>query len=165
MDLHLDQLLKLSNQLARAADATTRLEAFTYALRACVEFKLLTVLVIDRDREESRRVFSSNPDIYPIAGAKPIRPESPFFQRVIQRGELVISRTSAECAQAFPDHAVFAALGCGCVANVPVRWNGVTLGSINLVAEEGKYGEGDLPILSTFGALAIPVILQVLGRL
>ncbi|WP_156414133.1 GAF domain-containing protein [Bordetella sp. N] len=164
MDRYLKELQRTSTTLAAAGTPMQRLHDFAEVLHACVGFKLLTVLVIDRVRDESRRVYSSRPDIYPVSGAKPIRPDSPFFKKVIERGEPSISRTLDECAAAFPDHEVFAALGCGSVANIPIRWNGVTLGSFNLVAEEGKYSDRDLPILNTIGALAIPVILQALDR-
>lgn len=66
--------------------------------------------------------------------------------------------TREQCREAFPDFAIFEGLGCASAVNVPVRSNGVTLGSINLLHEEGWYRQDMLGNLSGLAALAAPLL-------
>ena len=76
-------------------------------------------------------------------------------------------RASRACADAdairaaFPDHELILSLGCESAVNVPVRWNGRTLGSLNLLHEAGWYGEDMLPVLRVYGAMAVPLLQQI----
>jgi hypothetical protein len=135
------------------------LRALDLALREQPGHKLFTVLAIDVVRKESRRMYTSAPEQYPCQGTKPLRTASDFYRRVFLAGEPRICRDRNECRAAFPDHDLIESLGCGSAVNVPVRWNGVTLGSLNLLHEEGWYGESCLPILTVYAALAVPILL------
>ncbi len=50
---------------------------------------------------------------------------------------------------------------CGSVLNVPVVWDGQTLGTINLLHEAGFYDEGDVRVGQIFAALATPALLEL----
>src|SRR5205085_1653728 len=135
------------------------LRALDLALREHPGHKLFTVLAIDAVRKESRRMYTSAPEQYPCQGTKPLRTDSDFYRRVFLAGEPRICRDRNECRAAFPDHALIESLGCESAVNVPVRWNGVTLGSLNLLHEAGWYGESSLPILTVYAGLAVPILL------
>jgi hypothetical protein len=135
------------------------LRALDLALREHPGHKLFTVLEIDAVRRESRRMYSSAPEQYPCEGTKPLRTDSDFYRTVFLAGEPRICRDRDECRAAFPDHALIESLGCESAVNVPVRWNGVTLGSLNLLHEAGWYDASCLPILAVHAALAVPILL------
>ncbi|MBF8288327.1 MAG: histidine kinase, partial [Candidatus Rokubacteria bacterium] len=59
------------------------------------------------------------------------------------------------------DHALILSLGCASVLNLPVVWDGRTLGTINLLHEAGFYDEGDVPVGQIFAALAAPALLEL----
>ena len=59
----------------------------------------------------------------------------------------------------FSDHELIASLGCESVLNMPVRWRGRTLGSLNLLHEAGWYGEDDVAACLPFAQLALPALL------
>jgi len=61
----------------------------------------------------------------------------------------------------FFDHALIASLGCGSVLNVPVVWDGRSLGTINLLHEEGWYDASDAALGLVFAALAVPAYLTL----
>jgi hypothetical protein len=44
---------------------------------------------------------------------------------------------------------------------VPVRWNGQTIASLNLLHQAGWYRQDMLPELAWYSALAIPVIQKI----
>ncbi len=50
---------------------------------------------------------------------------------------------------------------CASVLNVPVVWDGRTLGTMNLLREAGFYDEGDVPVGQIFAALATPALLEL----
>ena len=52
---------------------------------------------------------------------------------------------------------------CMMILNVPVVYDGVTLGTCNLMHEEGWYDEGDTEIAMTIANIAAPAYLQIKG--
>lgn len=148
----------VAQALAQDSQPGRGLQALADALSARIGYRLFTVLVLDRQAGLSRRYFSSQPVAYPTDGAKPIREDSDFYARVVQAGQPRICQDRHECQQAFPDHDVIFSLGCESAVNVPVRWNGQTIASLNLLHEAGWYRQDMLLELGWYSALAIPLI-------
>ncbi len=132
------------------------------AMAAAIGHRLFTILVIHPGAAESQRYYSNMPEAYPVGGRKPINPTH-WFRRVLDEGECYIGRTYADISDVFFDHELIRSLGCESVLNVPVRWNGRSLGTINLLHEAGFYGEADIQAARTFAALAVPGLLEVIA--
>lgn len=141
-----------------SASSVASFESLDRALRETVGHKLLTVVVIDSGRALNRRVYTSDPAAYPCGGTKPLRTDSAFYRTVVLGGAARLCATREQCREAFPDFAIFEALGCASAVNVPVRSNGVTLGSINLLHEEGWYRQDMLGELSRLASWAVPLL-------
>jgi len=135
-------------------------EALDHALRRFPGHKLFTVLEIDWSRNENRRVYSSEPAMYPCGGAKPLRPDSEFFQKLIANGEARFCDDRQACRHAFPDYALIEALGCESAVNVPIRHGGSTIGSLNLLHQAGWYRPEMISALMPFADLAATVLLR-----
>jgi hypothetical protein len=140
------------------------LAALDAAVADSVGHRLFTVLVIDEARGVSRRIHTSRPEAYPVGGEKPLRRDSEFYDLVARRGIPRFCRDRADIVRAFPDHGLILSLGCESAVNVPVRWNGRTLGALNLLHAAGHYTEAHLPALSVFAALAVAPTLHFLGE-
>lgn len=153
---HLTRLLE-AGQVARA------FEALDAALRVRPGHKLFTVLAIDWARGQNQRVYTSDAIAYPCGGAKPLVRDSEFFQSVVVGGQARICPDRQACRAAFFDHELIEALGCESAVNVPVRWQGTTLGSLNLLHESGWYQPRMLAELTEFAALAAPLLRQQLS--
>jgi hypothetical protein len=121
---------------------------------------LFTILVHHPALRQSERFYSNLPDAYPIGGRKPVT-DSAWMQRVIHGGEPYIGRTSEDIAANFPDHALIHSLGCDSILNMPARWRGQTLGTLNLCHRAGHYTESDLPRMKLIAQLAVPALLTV----
>lgn len=152
-------LVVAARGLAAPGQPAAGLRALDLALREHPGHRLFTVLAIDAARRESRRLYSSAPGSYPCQGTKPLRTDSDFYRRVLLAGEPRICRDEAACRAAFPDHELIASLGCASAVNVPVRWNGLTLGSLNLLHQADWYADACLPVLAVYAALAVPILL------
>jgi hypothetical protein len=123
---------------------------------------LFTILVHHPALRESERFYSNQPEAYPIGGRKPVT-DSAWMQRVVHGGEPYIGRTAEDIAAHFFDHALIGSLGCQSILNMPARWRGQTLGTLNLCHRAGRYSEGDLPRVRLIAQLAVPALLMVIN--
>jgi hypothetical protein len=80
---------------------------------------------------------------------------------VIYGGQCHINYNCEDVKSVFFDHELIRSLGCESSINVPVRYDGVTYGTLNLLNETNWYGEADSPVLSVFASIAAPVVLQI----
>jgi GAF domain-containing protein len=157
-----------------AADPLAELTALAAALRAPLgreaQFALadatlarlfghtaLTVNRYDAARDESERVYSSVPGVFPLGGRKR-RKTNGWSERVIDRGEIHVGSNAAAIAAVFDDHALIAGLGCAAIMNIPVRFDAHTLGSFNLMGPAGQFDRADRAIALAVVALMIPVM-------
>jgi GAF domain-containing protein len=159
----------LSTQLSAVAAAAAQpgqpeplFRALDAALAATIGHRLFTILVIHPGAKESQRYYSNQPQAYPIGGRKPIT-ESWWFQHVVFGGEPWIGKDYADVQAAFYDHELIRSLGCESALNIPVRWNGTTLGTLNLLDAAGHYTPAQLPTAKLFAALAAPGLMQVIA--
>ncbi|MDO9502700.1 GAF domain-containing protein [Falsiroseomonas sp.] len=136
--------------------------ALDTAMGQAIGHKLFTILVIHPGASESQRYYSNMPKEYPVGGRKPINP-TPWFAKVLNEGVPYIGTTYADITDVFYDHELIRSLGCESVLNVPVRWDGQTIATINLLHEAGWYSEADIATAQQFAALAVPGVLKVIS--
>ena len=146
--------------VAEADTAEGRLAAIDRALGEGIGHKLFTVLVVNWDAQENQRCYSSLAAAYPVGGAKPITPGS---LDAVLAGRCRFLDTYDAIAAVFPDHALIRSLGCESCVNIPVRWDGRTIGMLNVLHEANWYTEADVPTFAIFAALAAPALQQVIA--
>ena len=139
-------------------DATFR--AIDAALAEDPGHILFTVLAHHPALRQSERCYSNRPDAYPVGGRKPVT-DSPWMQSVIHGGNPYIGRTRHDIEQHFFDHVLIVSLGCESILNMPVRWRGQTMGTLNLCHRAGHYDEGHLPRLRLTAQLALPALMAI----
>ena len=132
--------------------------ALDQAMKLAIGHKLFTILTYDEATSELARLYSNLPGPYPAGGRKRLVP-GPWTEAVLDRGEAYIGRTRDDLRTVFSDHELIASLGCESVLNMPVRWRGRTLGSLNLLHEAGWYGEDDVAACLPFAQLTLPALL------
>jgi hypothetical protein len=138
--------------------------ALDKALGGTVGHKSFTILALNEEAGENRRCYSSRPEVYPAGGTKPIQRDAAYYQDVIAGGRFRFVQDRAGTIQGFADHALILGMGCESTVNIPVRWHGRSWGSLNLSHEAYWYQEADIPLFSTFAALAVPALLDVIRR-
>jgi hypothetical protein len=129
------------------------------ALDATIGHKLFTVLIHDAAGQRHRRIHSNRPAAYPVGGHLPAD-AFPLWERMLAEGEPYIGRTAADIRESFFDHELILSLGCESVLNMPVRWAGQTLGSLNLLHVVHWYSEADIPVARLFAQLALPAVMM-----
>lgn len=106
---------------------------------------LLTVNQLQWQRCPLRlaRVYSSNPQAYPVGGYKD-KPDSEWTRQVLLQGERYVGEGEASIAGAFDDHVRIASLGLRCVINQPLILQAQVVGTLNLLATSERWPEGAL---------------------
>jgi len=120
---------------------------------------LFTILRYDDATNESARVYSNRPAEYPVAAAKPLSGGN-WVETVLTRGEAFIGATPDDLRAVFADHELIASLGCESVLNVPVRWKGRTLASLNLLHTRAWYRHEHVPFAQALAQFALPALLD-----
>jgi hypothetical protein len=121
---------------------------------------LFTVLVHHPAAKQSERFYSNQPRAYPVGGRKPVT-QSAWMQRVIHGGDWYIGRSREDIAAHFFDHDLIHSLGCDSILNMPVRWRGETMGTLNLCHRAGFYTEDHLPRVKLIAQLALPALMLI----
>jgi len=122
--------------------------------------RLFTILVHHPAARQSERFYSNLPAEYPVGGRKPVT-DSPWMQQVIHGGQPWIGRNADAIRWAFYDSETILALGCESCLNMPVRWRGETLGTLNLLHGAGHYTEADIPHVALLAHLALPALMLI----
>lgn len=135
-------------------------QALDQALRAYPGHRLFTILAIDWPRHENQRLYTSEPGSYPRGGAKPLVTASEFYQQVILGGQARFCADREACKRAFSDYPLIETLGCESAVNVPVRVDGATVGSLNLLHRRGWYDRAMLAPLMLFAEYAAALLVR-----
>jgi hypothetical protein len=133
------------------------------ALEQVVGHKLFTVLVLNDEVGRNQRYYSNQPQAYPVGGSKPVDRSSPLYKDVILGGKPRICYDYDDIKRAFFDHELIRSLGCESAVNYPVRWNGKTIGTLNLLHQAGWYNDNNVAAIGPFAALSRPALLEI-GR-
>ncbi|MEM9011330.1 MAG: GAF domain-containing protein [Pseudomonadota bacterium] len=137
-------------EMRAAADPWPALDA---ALAEVVGHTLFTVMLVDWRTEEAARIYSNQPEAYPVKGRKPLGALTEWGAQVLERQQPFIGYDADDIARVFPDHETIAALGCASVLNVPVIAEGQVRGTLNLLHEAGFYAPGDADRVRPFAEI------------
>jgi GAF domain-containing protein len=100
--------------------------------------KLFTVSAVDMAKGVARRLYTSDPENYPVSGTKPLVVD-PWFEQVVIGRQSFVRNTLAEIAEHFPDHELIGRLGCGSALNMPVVLGGEVAGTVNCLHAEHHF--------------------------
>ena len=142
---------------AREPDAVFR--AVEALARKAIGFRLFTVMRLHAETQEVERLYSSLPDAYPVSGRKP-KQGTPWGEQVLDRGEIFIANSPEAVERAFADYQLIFSLGIGAIMNVPIRWSGRSLGTMNICGEAGWFTDADREPGKLIASLLVPALLS-----
>ncbi|NML31827.1 GAF domain-containing protein [Paraburkholderia antibiotica] len=136
--LHIEDLERLAMAL-RVKDQPTEIFRAVHAVaERAIGFRLLTIMSYDAQRQEVERVYTNMPDVYPIGGRKK-KQGTVWAKQILQDLTPFRVETSQGIRDAFDDHAIMTGMGLGSILNIPIAYDGVCIGTMNLTHEEGWY--------------------------
>lgn len=153
MTHHLQELIE---HLAEPGQPQTLYRALEQATQALVGHRLFTLLYVDG--ADVARVWSSHPKDYPTTGRKTMG-ATPWGKQVLSERRAFLGRDMEAIRWAFYDHELIASLGCGSAINIPVVYDGATIGTMNLLDAEFAYREEHVDLVQPLAAALIPAFL------
>jgi hypothetical protein len=141
---------------ADEADATFR--AVERLTQQVIGFHLFTVMRLHSGSQEVERLYSSLPEAYPVSGRKP-KQGTKWGAAVLDRGEIFIANSPDEVRAAFADYELIFSLGVGAIMNVPVRFRGRSLGTMNICSDAGWFADSDRATGRLLASLLAPPLL------
>ena len=131
-------LAEFDREIALARTPQAAFRALQVLTEAIVGAKLFTVMGVDMAAGVARRMFTSDPEAYPVTGTKPIERNS-WFEVVHGERRPFVANTIEDIAKVFPDYELINSLGCQSVINLPVVVRGELVATVNLLHETGYY--------------------------
>ena len=138
--LILADIARVAQTTAGAAEPDAIFRAVERLAAQVIGFRLFTVMRLHTETQEVERLYSSLPDAYPVSGRKP-KQGTPWGARVLDGGEIFIANSPDEVRAAFTDHELIFSLGIGAIMNVPVRFHGRSLGTMNICSDAGWFAD------------------------
>ncbi len=103
-----------------------------------LHLKQFTVMAVDLDRGVAARIFSDDPEPYPVGGEKPIL-DTIWTETVLGRQETFVGNTIEELAVVFPDWEKIQSLGLESCLNLPIIIDGHVMGTLNCLNVAGHF--------------------------
>jgi hypothetical protein len=135
--------------------------ALDRATKAIAGHRLFTLLYVDGD--DVVRTYSNRPAEYPVSGRKPMG-KTPWGDHVLRGAKPYLGRDAAGIRWAFFDHALIESMGLRSVINIPVIYDGLCIGAMNLLDVEHHYQGHHVDALIPYGQLLIPAFNEARRR-
>ena len=149
---HLASAMRLSGQPAALFRAVHEVAENAIGLR------LITVMSYDAQHQEVERVYTNMPEVYPVGGRKKKR-GTPWAKRVLHDLVPFRAETPQQIREAFDDHTVMTGMGLGSILNIPIAYNGVCIGTMNLTHQEGWYAAYHEALGLLIGSFLTPALI------
>jgi hypothetical protein len=157
--LDLKEIANAIEIIASSPDPRAAFAAIDALAQRAIGHRLFTVMRHHRATVEVERLYSSNPADYPVGGRK-AKQGTPWGDHVLDRGEVFIAPDAAAVREAFNDHALLARIGIGAIMNIPIRFLGSVLGTMNLSHEAGHFRIGMIEPSRILAGLLVPLLLD-----
>ena len=123
-----------------------------------VGHRLFTVSRILPGAKEVERIYTTNAQVYPVTGRKPM--DNSDWTARMARGECFVANRPQDFGAHFGDLDTIVLIGLGAVINVPVFDGTRQLGTLNLLDATGAYGGEVLAPCRAVLPLAVQAFLQ-----
>jgi len=146
----------LATSLADKDQPLATFKAIEKIVQDTIGVKLFTMTAIDQSEGLASRLYTNEPDAYPVYGKKPIVANT-WTEKVLDRHETFVANTIAEIAEVFPDHELILSLGHESCINIPVVIGGKVIGTLNCLDTADHYTPQrvtDADLLKPQGAIA-----------
>ncbi|WEK06685.1 MAG: GAF domain-containing protein [Candidatus Devosia phytovorans] len=143
---HTTALAQFNAEIALAKGQDAAFNALQTLVQSVVGAKLFTVMIVDMEKEESSRAFTSHPVDYPTSGTKPLN-YGPWFDLVHKQRAYYVANTIEDISKLLFDYELINALGCQSIVNMPVFLGDEMLGSVNMLNVEGYFTEERVQVI------------------
>ncbi|MGF6604735.1 GAF domain-containing protein [Paraburkholderia sp. GAS448] len=126
---------------------------------SAIGFSLFTIMSYDAQHQEVERVYTNMPDVYPIGGRKK-KLGTAWARQVLQDLKPFRAETPQGIREAFDDHAVITGMGLGSILNIPIAYDGVCVGTMNMTHRENWYTSWHEEMGLLIGSFLAPALIK-----
>ncbi|MGI9506301.1 MAG: GAF domain-containing protein [Geminicoccaceae bacterium] len=134
-------LAPLVAALAEPDPRVATFEALRQLAYDLLDLKQFTMMTVDQERGVAQRVFSDDPEAYPVGGEKPIL-ENAWTETVLIRHETFVGNSIEDLALVFPDWEKIQSLGLESCLNLPIIVGAEVIGTLNCLNIAGHFSPG-----------------------
>ena len=160
MTLSADDIETLAAGAATSAAALFEAIAKVAALRVSAE--LVTAMRHDEAASTVERVYSSNPQAYPVGGRK-LKQDSDWSRHVLVEHRVLVSAGDDAIRKHYNDHAIIFGLGLHSCVNVPLVSAGKCIGTLNVLRAQAEWGDDEVALVRALGIAALAGALMLKG--
>ncbi len=159
MLLNVDDVETLSAGAAKSPVALFR--AIEDVAMRRVDAGLVTMMRHDAVASTVERLYSSNPQAYPVGGKKAKR-DTAWGRKVLTEHRVLVSAGDAGLRESFDDHATIIGLGLHSCVNVPLVSDGQCVGTLNVCAARSEWRDDEIALVRALGLAALAGVLMVI---
>jgi GAF domain-containing protein len=126
-----------------------------------VDAGLVTMMRHDAVASTVERLYSSNPQAYPVGGKKAKR-DTAWGRKVLTEHRVLVSAGDAGLRESFDDHATIIGLGLHSCVNVPLVSDGQCVGTLNVCAARSEWRDDEIALVRALGLAALAGVLMVI---
>jgi len=141
-----------------AASPDALFEAIHQVAQRRVGAGLVTAMRHDEAAATVERLYSSNPQAYPVGGRK-LKRDSDWSRHVLVEHRVLVSAGDDAIRQHYTDHATIFGLGLHSCVNVPLVSAGHCVGTLNVLAARPNWSEDEVAAVRVLGLAALAGVL------
>jgi len=140
-----------------AASPDALFEAIHQVAQRRVGAGLVTAMRHDEAAATVERLYSSNPQAYPVGGRK-LKRDSDWSRHVLVEHRVLVS-AGDDAIRHYTDHATIFGLGLHSCVNVPLVSAGHCVGTLNVLAARPNWSEDEVAAVRVLGLAALAGVL------
>jgi hypothetical protein len=154
---HLAAVMRMNGQPMELFRAVHAVAASTIGL------SLFTIMFYDAQHQEVERVYTNMPEVYPVGGRKK-KLGTAWSRQILQGLKPFRAETAQGIREAFDDHAVMTGMGLGSILNIPIAYDGVCVGTMNMTHKERWYTSRHEAMGMLLGSFLVPALVSLVSR-
>ena len=158
MTLTADDIEALAAGAAKSPAAL--FDAITQVARRRVDAGLVTAMRHDEAASTVERVYSSNPQAYPVGGRK-LKRDTGWSRKVLVEHRLLVNAGDDDIRDSFEDHAIIFGLGLHSCVNVPLVSAGKCIGTLNVLNARSAWSDDEVAVARALGIAALAGVLMM----
>jgi GAF domain-containing protein len=147
---------------AGAAESPTALfKAIEDVATRRVDAGLITMMRHDAVASTVERLYSSNPQAYPVGGKK-VKRDTAWGRKVLTEHRVLVSAGDEGLRESFDDHATIIGLGLHSCVNVPLVSEGKCVGTMNISRAQADWNDNEIALVRALGLAALAGVLMII---
>jgi GAF domain-containing protein len=135
-------------------------EAIHQVAKRRVDAGLVTAMRHDEPAATVERLYSSNPQAYPVGGRK-LKQDSDWSQHVLVERRVLVSAGDDAIKKHYVDHPTIFGLGMHSCVNVPLVSEGRCIGTLNVLNARSGWSDDEVAVARALGLAALAAVLML----